>query len=263
MRIVMAGAILARGAAAVGSWGRRSQVIAEASDEMIAEGFDRAVRAHTGAGNPWDLSLPQLCAVCAEVTSLGASIVLATDGQSQAAMAASDGAAAVEDLQFKLGEGPGVDALAEGRPVLVHDLATAASRWMHFVPGAQALGVRAAFAYPLQVGAIRTGVLSLYADHANPLGDGQLQDHEELADLVTTALLAMQSGVATRELGWPLASAAEYRAVVHQAIGMVAMQVECSARDALARLRATAFTEGVGVDEVARQIVERQLRFDR
>ena len=47
--------------------------------------------------------------------SLRASIVLVTEGNPQAAMAASDGAAALEDLQFTLGEGPGVDAAGRGR----------------------------------------------------------------------------------------------------------------------------------------------------
>ena len=40
-------------------------------------------------------------------------------------------------------------------------------------------------------------------------------------------------------------NAAEHRAVVHQATGMVSMQLGCSARDALARLRAKAFTDGI------------------
>ena len=74
-----------------------------------------------------------------------ASIVLATDGHQQAAVAVSDGAGPVEDLQFTLGEGPGVDAHAEGRAVLVGDLAGRVTRWAHFVPAAWALGVRAAF----------------------------------------------------------------------------------------------------------------------
>jgi hypothetical protein len=44
---------------------------------------------------------------------------------------------------------------------------------------------------------------------------------------------------------------------------MVGVQLECSARDALARLRARAFADGVTVDEVARRVVQRKLRFER
>jgi hypothetical protein len=204
-----------------------------------------------------------LCEACAKVASLRASIVLVAEGPIPAAIVASHGAAAVEDLQFKLGEGPGVDAFFEGRPVLVGDLPAAASRWMLFVSGATALGIRAAFAYPLQLGVIRIGVLSLYAYTAGMPDDGRLRDLAELADLATATVLAMQSGVPTGELGLPLVGAAEHRAVVQQAIGAVAMRVECSARDALARLRAKAFVEGVELDEVARDVVEGRTRIER
>ena len=53
----------------------------------------------------------------------------------------ADGAAAVEDLQFTLGEGPGVDAYSQGRSSFVEDLAEMVDRWTQFVPAAQALGI--------------------------------------------------------------------------------------------------------------------------
>jgi GAF domain-containing protein len=230
---------------------------------LTAAAFQRAVRAHLGAGEYPALSLTQLCVVCEEMTSLATSIVLSSEGQSQAAMAASDGATVIEQLQLTLGEGPGVDAYAEGRPVLIEDLAGAARRWMLFAPAARDLGVRGVFAFPLQLGAVRIGVMSLYAGRSHPLVDGQLADMTTLAELVTDAVLAMQSGAGADELSWALSNAAEHRAVVHQATGMVIMQLECSAQDALARLRARAFADGVGVDELSRLVVERQLRFDR
>lgn len=230
---------------------------------VIVQAFERAVKARIGDGDLSVLSLPQLCAACAEVTSLLASIVLATDGHQQAAVAVSDGAGPVEDLQFTLGEGPGVEAHAEGRAVLVGDLARRVTRWAHFVPAALALGVRAAFAFPLHMGAISTGVLSLYADRVHPFEEKELGQLVILAGLVNDAVLAMQSGAGAEELAWSLASAADHRAVVHQATGMVGVQLECSARDALARLRARAFADGVTVDEVARRVVQRKVRFER
>lgn len=230
---------------------------------LTAEAFERAVRAHIGHGENATLSLADLCVVCEEMTSLPTSIVLSAAGQSQAVVAASDGAAVIEQLQLTLGEGPGVDAYAEGRPVLVEDLAGAARRWVLFTPAARDLGVRAVFAFPLQLGAVRIGVMSLYAGRSDPLVDGKLADMTTLADLVTDAVLAMQAGAGPDELSWALSNAAEHRAVVHQATGMLTIQLECSAQDALARLRAKAFADGVGVDEVSRLVVERLLRFDR
>ena len=230
---------------------------------VIPRAFERAIQARAGDGGAPALSLRELCDAAAEATSLRASIVLTTEARHQAAIAASDGVAAIEDLQFTLGEGPGVDAQADGRAVLVGDLATRTTRWAQFVPAARALGVESVFAFPLQLGAIRAGVLSLYAGRVDPLEPHQLGELATLVVLVTDALLAMQSGAEAEELAWSLAHAADHRAVVHQATGMVSVQLSCSAQDALARIRARAFAEGVAVDDVARRIVDRRLRFER
>jgi len=229
---------------------------------MIEQAFRQAVTARIGDGDASQLSLPQLCAACAEVTSLSASIVLLARGHQQAAMEGSGIAAAVEDLQFTLGEGPGLDAQNGGRPVLVPDLAAVASRWMYFVPAAQVLGVRAAYAYPLHAGAITAGVLSLYADLENSLDGHQLGDLEELAGLVTESVLVMQSGASAEELPWSILSAAEHRTVVHQAAGMISVQLDCSVQDAFARLWAKAFADGDHIDSLARRVVERRVRFE-
>ena len=51
------------------------------------------------------------------------------------------------------------------------------------------------------------------------------------------------------------------RAEVHQATGMVLAQLDISAEDALARLRAHAFVEQRLLIDVARDVVSRRLRF--
>ena len=69
-----------------------------------------------------------------------------------------------------------------GSPVLVADLDSAAARWPGFVPEAIASGARAMFALPLQAGAIRVGVLSLYRALPGPLSAGELADVLVFAD---------------------------------------------------------------------------------
>ena len=138
------------------------------SAAVIADSFDRGLRARDGDGQS-ELSLVDLCEVCAEATNLLVSIVLSGPGATVAAVGASAGAGAIEDLQLTLGEGPRVDTWVDGRPVLVDDLRQSGSCWVNFVPAAEALGVRAAYSYPLRVGAIRMGVLGLYAERVSPL----------------------------------------------------------------------------------------------
>jgi hypothetical protein len=105
--------------------------------------------------------------------------------------------------------------------------------------------------------------LSFYADRAGKPPRGRLDDLATVASLVTDAVLAIQSGSPARELAGSLANAAEHLAVVHQASGMIAVQLGSTVQDALVRLRARAFSDGVGVDDVARLVVARRLRFEQ
>ncbi len=54
----------------------------------------------------------------------------------------------------------------------------------------------------------------------------------------------------------------ELHAVVHQAAGMVSIQLDISVGEALVRLRAHAFATDRPLTEVAREVIARTLRFD-
>jgi hypothetical protein len=106
-----------------------------------------------------------LCSDCAEALDItGVGIALMSETEHQGVVGASDPMASeLEELQFQLGEGPCIDASRDQRPVLLPDVAgTAAALWPVFGPAALDAGVRAIFAFPLNVGAIRLGVLVLY-----------------------------------------------------------------------------------------------------
>jgi len=172
---------------------------------------------------------------------------------------------ALEGLQFTLGQGPGLDAEA-GTPVLVADLEAAAARWPVFVPAAAELGVRALFALPLRIGAISVGVLMAHRALPGPLADGALADAFALAEAVTLLLLRQQSTSTEERAGpsaeWPRADWPTYRAEVHQATGMISVQLGVSLAEALLRLRSYAYADGRSIAEVASDVVARRLRFD-
>src|SRR5450755_3611990 len=58
------------------------------------------------------------------------------------------------------------------RIVAATDGLTAAVRWPVFAPAAATVGVAATFAFPVQVGGIRLGVLDLYRDTTGGLLNG-------------------------------------------------------------------------------------------
>ncbi len=168
----------------------------------------------------------------------------------------------LEELQFTAGEGPGADEGGLGSPVLVADLELAAARWPGFVPEAVAAGARAMFALPLQAGAIRVGVLSLYRALPGPLSAGELADVLVFADIALQLLLDAASGISGSPGYRPLEGMSDRRAVVYQATGMISVQLGVSLAEALSRLRAHAFAASAGLGEVAGEVVSRRLRFD-
>jgi hypothetical protein len=174
-------------------------------------------------------------------------------------------ASELEELTLTLGEGPGVDAIVDG-PALVADLTAGEclTRWPVFAPAAAKAGVRAVFALPLRIGAIRLGVLALYRAEPGELDREQLADALMLADTMGALLLEAGHDPPDRprpDGSW-LEHAGAQNPVVHQATGMVIVQLGVTAAVALIRLRAHAYAHDRRLREVAADVVARRLRFD-
>jgi hypothetical protein len=202
-------------------------------------------------------SLAALCVRSLPVSGVG--VALMTDQGPAGTVTATDGAAKeLEELQFTLGEGPCVDASRTGRPVLQPDLAaTAPLRWPGFAGGALQAGVRAVFAFPLRVGAIRVGVLDLYRDRPGALSPGELSETLSFADAVTLVLLDAQSASAAAG-PFPVL---DDRAEVHQATGVVSVQAAVGLAEALVLLRARAFADQQPLGELARDVLSGTVDF--
>jgi hypothetical protein len=204
------------------------------------------------------------CAAAIPVTGVG--LALMTDSGHQGVVAATDGSARLmEDLQFALGEGPCVDASRSRTPVLMPDLArSAVSRWPGFGPAVLDAGIAAIFALPLQVGAIRLGILDLYRDVSGPLEDDRLALALAYADAAVVLLLHLQDrtsadGSLHPQLGGPL----DDRAAIHQATGVISVQAAVGLTDALLLLRGHAFAADRPILDVARDVMAKALRFGR
>jgi hypothetical protein len=206
-------------------------------------------------------SLVRLCARTLPVCGVG--LALMTDEGPAGTVAASDGGALqLEELQFTLGQGPCVEASRTGHPVLVPDLARTSSRsWPHFSARADAAGLRAVFAFPLQVGGIRLGVLDLYRDTAGELSGEELAGALSFADAATRLLLDLQAEDSAQGIPPPHALAVlDDRAEVHQATGVVSVRAGVSLAQALALLRARAYAEERPIGDLARDVLDRVVR---
>jgi hypothetical protein len=168
----------------------------------------------------------------------------------------------IEELQFTLGEGPCVDAYTESQVVLEVNLAQpGTARWLAFSRQAVEAGVRAVFAFPLRVGAVRLGAIDLYRDDAGPLSDDQHADALVMADLVANWVLDTQASAPLGSIAGELERDADFHFVVHNAAGAVSVQLGVSVTEALIRLRAYAFGNDRLLRDVAEDVVARRLRF--
>ncbi len=224
------------------------------------------------ADSPADLSGPELlparlARAAARVLPVdGAGISLYFAGDRRLPVGASDPVAAeVERLQFTVGEGPCLSAHAEGRAV-VADEATIATRWPGFHDALVGrTPVRGTIAIPLPGGLRGIGVLDLYVVPPGDVGALGLRDVLAVADEIAATLEA-QSREDRRGGGapaWVDAPGTGRRAVVWQALGYVNAGLELDSPDALAILRAHAYTADRDLDEVAGDVVDGRIPLER
>jgi hypothetical protein len=167
----------------------------------------------------------------------------------------------IEDLQFELGEGPCVEAHECGRVVLEPDLADpVVPRWFAFTPAAVRAGARAVFGFPMRVGSVRLGALNLYRDRPGPLSDDQHADALVMADVAAQWVLDVQAEAPSGAVAQQLRRGADFHFGLHNAAGMVSVQLDVSVAEALIRLRAHAFATGRALDDIANEVVARRLR---
>lgn len=208
-----------------------------------------------------------VCRACAAaLPGDGAAItVMTSDSKRETVFARNLVIAELENVQYNLGEGPSLLAFSTGRPVLVPDVAdpSAVTRWPGFLAGLDGQPVRGIFSFPMRFGVISVGVCAFYRHVAGPLNPTDLAFVLDAVDLTTLALLELRDGqVGESLLGRWLAVDGNKRRQVHQATGMLIVQLGVNAGSAFARLRAHAFATDTDIDQVAARIVARRLRLE-
>jgi hypothetical protein len=207
----------------------------------------------------------ELCLSCVRVLPVQrAAISVGAASETWEPLGASDETAAhLETQQILTGEGPAVDAAAQGGPILVDDLSAQFDRWPGLTSALGSAARGAVFAFPLQIGAISVGVLDLGRDEPVPLEPAEVTSILAVTDIVTMVLLSRASLTdvdegRTNEWWTPSPSSSE----IHQATGMVVAQLSVPPRIAYLRLRAHAFARDLPLLDVARAVIERKLRFN-
>lgn len=247
LAVLAAGAHLPKAAKVLVQWDRWMRLLG-------ATVADPAVR---------PLNICRLCVDTLGVSGAGISVVT-REGERAVVCATDERSAQVEDLQLTLGEGPCIDAIKNGSPVLIPDLerpnGVAVERWPAFMGAAASAGVRAVFAFPLSVGAIHLGAIDLYRTDPGDLAPEELRGALTAADVGALAVLHLDIHGDEAFLDDEHERSA-YQLNVHQATGIVMAQVAVSAEEAFLLLRARAFSLGRSLGAVADDVITHHLRF--
>jgi len=208
--------------------------------------------------------IAETCVQLLGVTGAGISVV--SDTGNRAVVCATDEVSTrIEELQVTLGEGPCVDSVGRGGPVLVRDLGdhhdVSVERWPSFMRAAHEVGVRAVFAFPMRIGVLGIGAVDLYRTTPGALSDEELSGALMAAEVAGVAMLGLRSDADAARV--EDSDTGAYLAQVHQATGMVMVQLGVSVDEAFLLLRARAFGDGRPLRDVATDVVQRRLRFSQ
>ena len=232
----------------------------------LVEDFHVALSATAVELPGYELLPERLARACVRVLPVyGAGISLFFSPDRRLPLGASGPTAAeAERLQFTAGEGPCLTAHAVGEPVLA-DEAAIRSRWPGFADALAArTPIRGIVSLPLRDELRGIGALDLYLVPPHDVGTLSLRDALTISGQVAAVLQAQDQQLSRQSDGpaWLDAPAAEQRSKVWQAIGFVNAALGIPSPDALAILRAHAYAAGTSIDELADQVLSRQVPVD-
>lgn len=212
-------------------------------------------------------SLCEACVTLLEVDAAAISLIF--EGAPSGTFGSSGASARMYDeLQFTFGEGPCMDCVAMGAPVLVTDLANANEvRWPAYGPAMLDHQIRGIFAIPVVLAGAYVGALDLFCTHPGKLPGDHLAGAFVAAELAGIPLLDLMDSDLQAAVNDPDSNAwAEFnvlsRAEVSQATGMLVAQLNIEPAEALMRLRGHAYATGRSATDVARDILDRRLKLD-
>lgn len=197
---------------------------------------------------------------CAAVDADMAGLTLLDlDGRPTTAVCTAEGAAALDQAQYDVDDGPCLDAYRRQVVNRLGDIA-ADGRWRSFAAEARARGIRSSLSVPLVVAGEGIGALNFY-DHRS----ANFSAEDEDAGLLFAGQAAAVASVASAY--WEQAAAAEglrqamaSRAVIEQAKGVIMASMGCGGETAFTVLRQQSQAENRKLREIAQEIVDRQRR---
>ena len=161
----------------------------------------------------------------------------------------------LELYQIQASEGPCLDCVTAGEPVVNADLAHAADRWPVFAPLAIAAGFQSVHAFPMRVREQTIGALNLFGSNDTRFEPDDVRVVQALADVATIAILQERSVTRAEALAEQLQGALNSRIAIEQAKGALARANGVSTSEAFDLLRSEARTSRRRLFDVAQSVL--------
>jgi GAF domain-containing protein len=160
-----------------------------------------------------------------------------------------------DEIQYGRGQGPCLETLHSGKPVVVTDLATD-ERWRGYRSHALAHGVRSSLSLPLIVQGTVVGALNLYTSNQHEFSSAETAHATAFANQAASALAIVLRHANQIKLEDQLREALAARAVIDQALGIVMAQRGCTSVEAFAVLREASQHRNRKMHYIAAELIE-------
>jgi GAF domain-containing protein len=189
----------------------------------------------------------------------GAGLTMLEDDRAQTVVATDDFVHAVDDVQYGLGEGPCLLAVAT-RATQTSGSLGGEARWPRFGPRVGRMGVHSVLSLPLLLPDRVVGAMNVYAHAKNAFGPDAVSIGELFARPAAVAVYNAQILARSQQLADQLRQALVSRAVIDQALGIIRSRTGAGADEAFDRLRGMSQSRHVKLAEVAQSLVDEAVR---
>jgi GAF domain-containing protein len=184
----------------------------------------------------------------------GAGLTLLEDDRPQTVVATADFVREIDDVQYRLNEGPCVSAVAERRTFTSGNLGGEA-QWPRFGPRVGRLAVHSALSLPLLLPNRVVGALNVYAHGRDVFEPSAIRIGELFAPHAAVSVFNAQMLAQAERLVAQLQEALTSRAEIDQAMGVLMSRTGGTPADAFDSLRTMSQSRSVKLTDVAREVV--------
>lgn len=203
----------------------------------------------------------RLATACATVLPVGGAgiSVFTSDGFRIPVGASDTHASDAERLQFTAAEGPCIAAHASGLPIIATESVLSQS-WPLFHQGlVTSTPFRAVSSLPLQRGLAEFATIDLFFHRSADVSELDMVALDAVIEQISETLVDGASYQATMVPSWLDSPTAQRRSWTFLALGMINVALHISTQDALAVLRGHAYAADRTIDDLAEDIVNREI----